>query len=129
MWWIKRKDEEFGILRTSVRHVVKKKGCTKYQPIFIKELSVLDTAGRRQARACLLRTFPNLASRLHWSNVRYSSAQSHEMVISGLNKVHISLKKLEVLGIWAFCTQFLRTCSGSSKKLFLPTRTDIPALL
>lgn len=128
MWWITRKDEEFEFLRTSERHV-KKNGCTKYQPIFINELCVLDTAGSRQARACLLRTFPNLAFRLHWSNVRYISVQSHEMLISGLNKVHISLKKLEVLGIWASCTQFLRTCSGSSKKLLLQNRTDIPALL
>jgi len=88
------------------------------------------TAGRGQeARAWLLCTFPNLASRLHWPNVRYISAQSHEMLISGLNKVHISLSKLEVRGMWTSCTQFLRTCSGSSKKLLLQTRTDIPALL
>jgi len=50
VWWITRKEEEFEILRTSERHV-KKYGCTKYQPIFINELGVLDTAGSRQARA------------------------------------------------------------------------------
>jgi hypothetical protein len=73
-----------------------KEGHHKYQPTCISELSDHGMDMWQQVCATLVHSFPTLASCcniMSLMNVWYISGQGLEIFISGLNKIHTSLKK------------------------------------
>jgi hypothetical protein len=93
---MKKQSAKFQIPRTSMRHLMRKKGYHKYQPTFINELNDHDMDMWQQTCAALLHTFPTLASH---HNIMFTDecavylSTRSKMLLSGLNKVHISLNK------------------------------------